>query len=113
MKRFLLVITFLFILGCSSQNVPVEEIELSISPYIEITNFVFNPVDVKIKTGDTVTWINQDNAPHNIVFDQGADISNSDTIVNGGTYSQKFEKPGVYLYHCGLHPSMKGRIIVE
>ncbi|HTZ41834.1 MAG TPA: plastocyanin/azurin family copper-binding protein [Candidatus Omnitrophota bacterium] len=31
----------------------------------------------------------------------------------GGTYSHTFAAAGTYSYHCSIHPSMKGTIIVQ
>jgi plastocyanin len=64
-----------------------------------------------------VTWTNQDPTDHPIVndaqgsFAQGA-IFSSSSLPKGASYSFKFDSPGTYPYHCTVHPSMKGTVIV-
>jgi plastocyanin len=78
---------------------------------VTITNFAFSPADLTVKTGSTVTWTNNDPASHTITADAGA--FSSDPVAKGGTYQFTFSQPGTYAYHCSIHPSMKGTIIVQ
>ena len=67
-----------------------------------------------VKTGKTVTWVNQDTAPHTIVADTGSPTAfSSDTLVTGESYKFTFAQLGTYTYHCSIHLSMKGTIIVQ
>ena len=51
--------------------------------------------------------------PHTIVSDTGSPVTfSSDSISSGASYSFTFTQPGTYAYHCSIHPSMKGTIIV-
>lgn len=77
---------------------------------ISISNFSFNPTTVTIAPGSQVTWTNNDSAPHTITGDGGLD---SGTITNGGSFSFTFATAGTYSYHCSIHPSMQGQIIVK
>ena len=79
---------------------------------VAISNFAFSPSLVTIHSGDSVTWTNMDSATHTIVSDSENEL-NSNSISNGGTYSHTFNTPGTYYYHCSIHPSMKGEIIVQ
>jgi plastocyanin len=79
---------------------------------ISIKGFAFNPSTVNIKVGDSVIWTNEDSAPHTIVSDSGNEIG-SGTLSSGATYSHTFSTAGTYEYHCGIHTSMKGKIIVS
>lgn len=76
---------------------------------IAINNFSFNPQTTTIQAGTTVTWTNNDSVTHNI---RSANF-NSPDIPSNGTFSFKFDNPGTYDYSCGIHPSMKGQIIVK
>jgi plastocyanin len=80
--------------------------------YVQIKNFAFNPMVLNIKKGDTVTWINMDNAPHQVVSDSGSEIS-SDTLSNAKKYTKVFNTAGTFNYHCSIHQLMKGSIVVE
>jgi plastocyanin len=85
---------------------------------VMIQNFAFSPQAVTVAQGSTVTWVNKDSVNHQIVNDasgshgEGA-IFKSNPLPNGVSYSFKFDIPGTYPYHCSIHPSMKGTIIVQ
>lgn len=76
---------------------------------IKISNFAFSPASVTIKAGAEVTWTNDDSAAHTVV---GAGFS-SGNLSTGQTFTHTFDTTGVYDYHCGIHPSMKGTITVQ
>lgn len=78
---------------------------------VMISGFAFSPSTLTIKAGDTVTWTNQDSVAHTVVSDSGSEIS-SPSIPQGGSYSHTFTSAGTYNYHCSIHPSMTGQIIV-
>ncbi|MCX6745888.1 MAG: cupredoxin domain-containing protein [Candidatus Parcubacteria bacterium] len=75
---------------------------------VQIMNFAFNPATLTIKVNDTVKWTNNDSVPHAIA---GTGFGSS-TLNNGETYSNIFNQVGIYDYHCSIHPSMTGQIIV-
>ena len=72
---------------------------------ITIKDFAFNPADLTVKAGDTVTFINEDGAPHTGGFDTG-------NLSTGQSAAFKFSTAGTFSYFCAVHPSMKGSITV-
>ena len=81
------------------------------SASITIENFAFTPASVTVTAGATVTWTNNDSAPHTATGDGGEfDTGN---IAQGGSASVTFDTPGTYTYHCSIHPNMTATIIVE
>jgi plastocyanin len=78
---------------------------------VEIANFTFNPPEVTVKPGATVTWKNADDIPHSVVEDNTA--FRSKALDTGETFSMTFANAGEIGYFCGLHPHMKGKIIVR
>ncbi|MDD5528210.1 MAG: cupredoxin family copper-binding protein [Patescibacteria group bacterium] len=76
---------------------------------VNIQNFSFNPAEATIAVGDTVVWTNSDSVPHQIA----SASFNSAPLSQGDTFSQKFTAAGTYAYHCAIHPSMTGKIIVK
>lgn len=78
---------------------------------VEISGFAFEANTITIKAGDTVTWTNHDSSPHTVVADDGSFKSNS--LKNDASFSQTFDTAGTFSYHCGIHPSMTGTVIVE
>jgi plastocyanin len=73
---------------------------------IEIKNFSFgNPVTVKV--GTTVTWTNEDDAPHTVTADDNS--FDSKTFNKGGTFSFTFNKAGEFSYYCAIHGAPGGQ----
>jgi amicyanin len=74
-----------------------------------IIDFVFLPAEITISKGETVTWINQDSAPHTATgsaFDSGF-------MGKDATFSFTFNEAGTFDYICTYHPYMKGKVIVN
>ena len=78
---------------------------------IEIANFTFNPPEVTVKPGTTVTWKNADDIAHSVV-EEGTKFR-SKPLDTDETFSMTFADAGEIGYFCGLHPHMKGKIIVK
>jgi plastocyanin len=77
-------------------------------------NFAFSPENLTIRTGATVTWLNQNGAVHQIDSDKKTPVAfTSDALGNGESFSFTFTQPGTYTYLCLNHPPMKGTIIVQ
>lgn len=72
----------------------------------------FEPKDATVKVGATVTWKNNEDIPHNVVAEEGAEFQ-SDTFGKDGTYEFKAEKAGTVKYVCTIHPGMEGTLTVE
>jgi plastocyanin len=76
-----------------------------------IVDFGFQPSPLTIRAGTTVTWTNTGSAPHTATADDGS--FDSGTLSSGSTFSQPFTKAGTYAYHCKIHSSMTGTVIVQ
>ncbi len=77
-----------------------------------IKDYAFNPEAQTAKVGDKVTWTNADENNHYVVSDEGTELDSS-PMPPGGTYSHAFAKAGTYAYHCKIHNTMKGTIVVS
>jgi plastocyanin len=76
----------------------------------------YDPNQVQAKTGDTVTWTNNDSTLHTATSGQGAkpdDTFDSSTLAQSKSFSFTFEKAGEYPYFCTLHPNMAGTVSVS
>ncbi len=78
---------------------------------VTIQNFAFTPQMLEIKAGQKVIWKHNDAVTHRVVsldnlFDSGE-------MNRGDEFSFVFNKAGEYNYHCVIHPSMTGKIIVK
>jgi hypothetical protein len=70
----------------------------------------FSPASVSIAVGDTVTWTNNGQAPHNATADDGS--FKTPTLNHGQSASHTFTQAGTFSYICTIHPQMKGTIRV-
>ena len=77
---------------------------------IDIVDFSFNPASVEITEGTTVTWTNQDSAPHTATGDNGE--FDTGQLAQGASASVTFDTAGTYAYHCDVHPDMVASIVV-
>jgi hypothetical protein len=63
---------------------------------------------------NVVTWVNNDSPPHALASDAGSPVAfSSDPLATGASYTFTFTQTGTYRYHCSIHPSMTGTIIVQ
>jgi len=76
---------------------------------VDIVNFAFQPAEITVTAGTTVTWTNKGSVKHDIT---SAGIIDHD-LNPGETFSFKFDTPGTYDYHCDIHTSMTGKVIVQ
>jgi plastocyanin len=78
---------------------------------VQITKNGFVPRSVTITAGDSVTWRNADKAPHQVVANGGQFAS--PILAAGKTYTHAFARGGTYHYHDGLHPTLRGTVVVK
>jgi plastocyanin len=81
---------------------------------VDIKNMSFTPSQITVAKGGTVTWTNNDNTTHTVVDDlSNVGGPSSGDIAPGSSYSFTFTKTGSFQYHCSIHPSMRGTIVVK
>lgn len=78
---------------------------------VAIAEFLFGPEKISVKAGQTITWTNIDDSPHQVTV-QGASTLRTPVVLKGQSTSLQFTEEGTYGYICGLHPGMKGEIVV-
>jgi len=79
---------------------------------VVIQNYRFEPAEIRIRTGDTVKWINREKrTSHSVLFssEQGGE---SERFFPQESWERMFDAPGTYSYSCGPHPEMKGVVVV-
>lgn len=87
------------------------------SGQVSMKGLSFEPADLKVKVGETVKWVNDDDAGHDVTgtggpggkFKSGAPGG----LQKGDTFEHKFTKPGTVQYVCTVHSNMKGKIEIE
>ena len=78
---------------------------------VTIQNFAFNSALITVKKGDTVVWTNKDPMLHTVTGNNGG--PSSPNMGTNGTYSYTFNTAGTFGYHCAVHPSMMGTVVVN
>jgi plastocyanin len=81
------------------------------APNAAILNYTFLQKSGSIEAGQTFTVYNQDAIRHTLTFDDKS--VDSGVITPGASYAFSVGSPGVYNYHCSIHPTMKGSITVS
>ena len=89
-------------------SVSAEDYDISITDDMK-----FNPEDLTINVGDTVTWTNNDGMGHTATSTDGPASFDSGNIAAGATWSFTFTEAGTYDYKCNYHSSMTATITVD
>ena len=75
-----------------------------------IKGMAFDPAELHVHKGDTVIWINKDLVPHNVTDFPKATWT-SGTLELGKLWEKNISN--TFDYYCSIHPTMKGKIIVD
>jgi plastocyanin len=78
---------------------------------VAIADFAFSPADITATVGQTITFTNNDSAPHTATLDD--DSCGTTNIADGETAGLTFTAAGTFPFHCAVHPNMKGTITVS
>jgi plastocyanin len=70
----------------------------------------FQPPDIQVLAGDTVTWINDSVRAHTVNAVDGS--WSSPELVAAGRFSHTFDTVGTVPYYCRLHSFMRGQVDV-
>ena len=86
--------------------VAVSALEVE-GPVVRIRGMRFEPREIEVSVGDTVTWVNEDAVTHTVTSGEGtvptsAPLSSA-FLPRGGTYQFQFEQAGDYEYLCLPH----------
>ena len=77
---------------------------------VEIRNNAFNPPQLNVAPGTTVTFVNNDTEPHTATADNGA--FDTGVLQPGQSLDVYLDGAGTVPYHCELHPDMQGSVAV-
>lgn len=97
----------LLLAGCAPGGIDAADVDGLDGPHVRVQDNRFSPESLEAKVDETVTWVWEGRASHDVVgagFDSG--------IQNDGTFEHRFTDPGTYEYECTLHPGMTGRVTV-
>src|SRR5258706_2553537 len=78
---------------------------------VMITSAGYQPNNLQVKVGDTVTWTNTDNAAHTVTSDT-ARVFDSGPLNSNATFTFTFNQAGTFTYHSTGETSIIGTIVV-
>ncbi|MBI4147727.1 cupredoxin family copper-binding protein [Candidatus Woesearchaeota archaeon] len=101
------VLLLLAVACAPKEAAPAAEADVT----VRIKDFAFIPEVVTVKEGQTIKWVNDDSAVHTVEANNKA--FSSPELYQNDAWVWKADKKGAYEYICGIHPSMKGKVVVE
>ena len=111
MSRLTIMLTSLFLSFTLASSAYAAEIQMGSGGML-----VFEPCELTIAVGDTVTFVNNELPPHNVIFADHDELSHGDLAFTAGeSFDVTFEQPGDYAFQCDPHAGagMKGVIHVQ
>jgi plastocyanin len=110
-RDFRIAVAFAIVSGLATGAAVAQQAAAVQPATITIDNFTLSPADVTVPMGTVVTWRDHDDIPHSVVGPNGA--FRSTALDTDESYSFAFKTAGTFIYFCGLHPHMTGRVIVK
>jgi plastocyanin len=107
LKRLL----YLAILSMAALLVCAPAVSAQDDMTVSIQDFSFDPGQITVAPGTTVTWTNEGPSPHTTTADDGS--WDSGELQQGEDFSFTFDEPGTYTYHCSIHPDMTASVKVS
>ena len=84
--------------------------------HVFIHNNAYQPTNIQVVWGTTVSWTNQDSAVHSVVLphisDSETGIRESGPLSQGQTFNYTFLARGTFQYYCVEHQDMIGIVTV-
>ncbi len=90
--------------GCSGDGQPGPN-------EVFMRNVTFDPPEITIRAGESITWTNKDILPHTATSGDSGDadlgsVFQSGTLLLEQSFTHTFEEPGDFTYFCEVHPVM-------
>lgn len=82
---------------------------IAVDKRVTMVDSRYLPGVVTVEPGDTVTWVNEGDLPH----DAAGNGWSTPLLMNGGSASVTFSRAGTYRYACTIHPEMRSAVIVR
>jgi plastocyanin len=96
--------------GATAAASPAAGCPATLGKAVDIVDFGYNPQSITVAVGEAVTWVNTGAAPHTVTFDAGPDCGRMNP---GQSVSHAFDTAGSFTYHCTIHASMRGTVVVQ
>lgn len=79
---------------------------------VMMRGYAYSPAAVTVYVGDTITWMQHDEAPHDVVTTSAPVAFRSPQLSQGQSWSYTFRQAGTYSYYCSVHPDMRATVTV-
>jgi plastocyanin len=106
---------YLVILSMAALLISVPAASAQDEMTVSIQDFFFDPSQLTVAPGTTVTWVNEGEAPHTVTSTDGKELDSA-TLQPGDTYTFTFKDDDAgetYAYHCSIHPQMTASVKVS
>lgn len=83
---------------------------------VTIASFAFQPASLTVPAGSEVSFVNDDGVSHTVTAGtaEAADPEQfHEVLAAGQSTSITFQEAGTVTYHCSLHPTMVGEVVVQ
>ena len=80
-------------------------------PFRSPQQWTYDPSEITVPQGATVSWTNTGVVAHTVTSDDGASFDSA-TLDPQGIFSFIADTPGTFTYNCAFHPWMKGTLTV-
>ncbi len=78
---------------------------------VAIKDFKFEPATIDVAAGDTITFTNEDTAPHTATANDGS--FDTGRLNKGDSATVTIGSAGTFDYICEFHPMMKGSVVAK
>lgn len=113
MKRSILGVSLVLVILAASWAFAVS---LPFRIQMESRSPYFTPLAATVTAGSTIRWENPTGTHHTITHDgclsAGPCAFDSGSIGPDGAFEISELPPGLYPYHCALHPVMRGTVVI-
>jgi plastocyanin len=108
MRRAALLLSGLLALGIPWMATPAA----AATQVVMMQGYAYSPAALTVHVGDTVTWMQHDEAPHDVVTTSAPVAFRSPQLSQGQSWSYAFRQAGTYSYYCSVHPDMRATVTV-
>jgi plastocyanin len=92
---------------------PAQTSSVSDNTITIVKNTFLPSADMTVPLHSTVRWVNADDHPHRIGFEDQSFTTSTFLLGSSQSASQRFDRAGAFNYSCLIHPEMRGTITVE
>ena len=109
MSRLTIMMTSLFLSMTLAAQAYAADIQMGAGG-----NLVFEPNEVTINAGETVTFTNGELPPHNVIFAGHEELSHPDlAFMSGEQFPVTFTEAGDYEFQCDPHAGAGMKVVIH